>query len=78
MRALAETDEGGFRVKAKLAILNKQFKVAEAIYLEQGYVDDAMEMYQVHTCLFLNNIPVFEKPIILLKYAKSETSLLFP
>jgi intraflagellar transport protein 172 len=33
-------------VKAKLAVLEKQFKVAESIYLEQGKVEDAMEMYQ--------------------------------
>ena len=47
LRELASTEEGGFRVKAKLAVLDKQFKMAEAIYLEQGYVEDAMEMYQV-------------------------------
>ena len=46
LRTMAETNEGQFRVKAKLAVLDKQFKVAEALYLEQGYVDDAMEMYQ--------------------------------
>lgn len=46
VRALAETNEGQFRVKAKLAVLEKEFKTAEALYLEQGYVDDAMEMYQ--------------------------------
>lgn len=35
-----------FSVRAKLAILDRQFKLAENIYLEQGMVDDAMEMYQ--------------------------------
>lgn len=33
-------------VQAKLAVLNKKFKQAEGIYLEQGMVDQAMEMYQ--------------------------------
>eukprot|EP00795_Rhopilema_esculentum_P007500 gene7500-13279_t len=33
-------------VQAKLAVLNKQFKKAEGIYLEQGMIDQAMEMYQ--------------------------------
>ena len=33
-------------VRAKLAVLNKKFKEAEGIYLEQGMVDLAMEMYQ--------------------------------
>ena len=33
-------------VRAKLAVLNKKFKEAEGIYLEQGMVDQAMEMYQ--------------------------------
>jgi intraflagellar transport protein 172 len=35
-----------YAVRAKLAILDKQFKVAENIYLEQGKVEDAMQMYQ--------------------------------
>ena len=33
-------------IRAKLAIFQKQFKFAESIYLEQGQVDEAMEMYQ--------------------------------
>lgn len=33
-------------VRAKLAVFEKQFKLAESIYLEQGQVDEAMEMYQ--------------------------------
>lgn len=33
-------------VRAKLAIFEKQFKLAESIYLEQGQIDEAMEMYQ--------------------------------
>ncbi|XP_065670042.1 intraflagellar transport protein 172 homolog isoform X3 [Hydra vulgaris] len=33
-------------VSAKLAMFEKQFKLAESIYLEQGLVDEAMEMYQ--------------------------------
>jgi pentatricopeptide repeat protein len=33
-------------VRAKLAVLDKQFKLAESIYLDQGKVEDAMEMYQ--------------------------------
>lgn len=33
-------------VRAKLAVLDKQFKLAESIYLEQGKVDEAMAMYQ--------------------------------
>ncbi|KAJ3395502.1 hypothetical protein HDU92_005616 [Lobulomyces angularis] len=35
-----------YAVKAKLAMLDKQFKIAENIYLEQGKVEDAMNMYQ--------------------------------
>ena len=46
VRNVADSDEGEFRVKAKLAVLDKQFKTAEALYLEQGYVEEAMEMYQ--------------------------------
>ena len=34
------------RVRAKLAVLDKKFKLAESILLEQGYVDEAIEMYQ--------------------------------
>ena len=33
-------------VRAQLAVFEKQFKLAESIYLEQGQVDEAMEMYQ--------------------------------
>ncbi|KAJ3038900.1 hypothetical protein HDV00_012822 [Rhizophlyctis rosea] len=33
-------------IRAKLAVLSKQYKVAESIYLEQGKVEDAMSMYQ--------------------------------
>ncbi|KAI9351150.1 hypothetical protein DFJ73DRAFT_789886 [Zopfochytrium polystomum] len=33
-------------VKARLAALDKQFKVAENIYLELGQTEEAMEMYQ--------------------------------
>lgn len=46
VKKVAQSGDEGFRVKAKLAVLDKQFKVAESVYLEQGYVDDAMEMYQ--------------------------------
>ncbi|KAJ3095379.1 hypothetical protein HDU97_007002 [Phlyctochytrium planicorne] len=35
-----------YSIRAKLAVLDKQFKVAESIYLEQGKVEEAMEMYQ--------------------------------
>lgn len=35
-----------FMVRAKLAILDKNFKTAENILLEQGHVDEAIEMYQ--------------------------------
>ena len=33
-------------VRARMAVLNKKFKEAEGIYLEQGMIDQAMEMYQ--------------------------------
>lgn len=33
-------------VRAKLAVLDKNFKLAETILLEQGHVDEAIEMYQ--------------------------------
>ena len=33
-------------VRAKLAVFEKHFKLAESIYLEQGQVEEAMEMYQ--------------------------------
>lgn len=35
-----------YMVRAKLAVLSKQFKQAEMAYLEQGQVQDAMDMYQ--------------------------------
>ncbi|KAJ1554535.1 hypothetical protein HK405_004770, partial [Cladochytrium tenue] len=35
-----------YTVQARLAILEKQFKYAEGIYLEQGKPEEAMEMYQ--------------------------------
>ncbi|KAL2912183.1 hypothetical protein HK105_208316 [Polyrhizophydium stewartii] len=35
-----------YAVRARLATLDKQFKLAENIYLEQGRVEEAMEMYQ--------------------------------
>ena len=33
-------------VRAKLAILDKNFKTAENVLLEQGHVDETIEMYQ--------------------------------
>lgn len=44
-----ETGKSGidfYRVQAKLAVLEKQFYKAEQIFLEQGEVEEAMEMYQ--------------------------------
>ncbi|KAJ3373895.1 hypothetical protein GGF31_008780 [Allomyces arbusculus] len=35
-----------FQVRAKLAVMDKEFKSAERIYLEQGQVQAAMDMYQ--------------------------------
>ncbi|XP_050401065.1 intraflagellar transport protein 172 homolog [Patella vulgata] len=35
-----------YKVRARLAIMEKRFKEAEGIYLEQNHVDEAMEMYQ--------------------------------
>ena len=35
-----------YMVRAKLAVLGKKFKQAEMTYLEQGQVQDAMDMYQ--------------------------------
>lgn len=35
-----------WKVRAKIAILNGDFKYAEQIYLEQGKVEEALEMYQ--------------------------------
>ncbi|KAL5017204.1 hypothetical protein ScPMuIL_006793 [Solemya velum] len=47
---ISETTSGdGFRhykVRARLAVMDKRFKEAEYIYLEQNHVDEAMEMYQ--------------------------------
>ncbi|KAJ3125766.1 hypothetical protein HK098_008226 [Nowakowskiella sp. JEL0407] len=33
-------------VRAKIAVLDKQFKLAESIYLEQGKIEEAMSIYQ--------------------------------
>eukprot|EP00158_Paraphelidium_tribonemae_P009660 Partr_v1_DN28926_c0_g1_i3_m26019 putative intraflagellar transport 172 homolog (Chlamydomonas) len=35
-----------YSIKARLALLHNQYKLAESYYLEQGRIDDAMEMYQ--------------------------------
>ncbi|XP_014675210.1 PREDICTED: intraflagellar transport protein 172 homolog [Priapulus caudatus] len=35
-----------YKVRARLAVLDKHLKLAEAIYLEQNSVDEAVEMYQ--------------------------------
>ncbi|XP_074640366.1 intraflagellar transport protein 172 homolog [Tubulanus polymorphus] len=35
-----------YKVRARMAILDKKFKQAEGIYLEQNNIDEAMEMYQ--------------------------------
>ncbi len=35
-----------YEVRAKLAVFDKQFKLAETIYLEQGRISEAMDMYQ--------------------------------
>lgn len=35
-----------YEVLAKLAILDKQFKTAESIYLDNNQLDEAMQMYQ--------------------------------
>lgn len=55
IKRIEETEEEGvdplqnWKVKSMIAILNKDFKQAEQIYLEQGKIEDAMEMYkQVH------------------------------
>ena len=34
------------RVRAKLAVLEKKFKKAEEVYLEQNCIDECIEMYQ--------------------------------
>ena len=35
-----------YKVRARMAILEKNLKLAESIYLEQNNIDEAMEMYQ--------------------------------
>ncbi|OWF38575.1 intraflagellar transport protein 172 homolog [Mizuhopecten yessoensis] len=35
-----------YRVRARFSIMEKRYKEAEGIYLEQNHVDEAMEMYQ--------------------------------
>ena len=35
-----------YKVRARLAVMEKKFKEAEGIFLEQNHVDEAMEMYQ--------------------------------
>lgn len=35
-----------FQVEVRLAILSKQFKVAERLLLEHGLVDQALDMYR--------------------------------
>ena len=35
-----------FMVRAKLAALNREFKVAENILLDQGQIDECLDMYQ--------------------------------
>ncbi|KAI9096123.1 hypothetical protein DFS34DRAFT_154359 [Phlyctochytrium arcticum] len=37
---------GHYSIKARLAVLDKQLKIAESIYLEQGKIEEAMGMYQ--------------------------------
>eukprot|EP00048_Salpingoeca_helianthica_P023440 m.24360 g.24360 ORF g.24360 m.24360 type:complete len:1745 (-) comp8673_c1_seq1:35-5269(-) len=34
-----------YAVRARLAVLERQYKIAETIYLEQGRIEDAIEMY---------------------------------
>jgi intraflagellar transport protein 172 len=41
-----EAPNKNYIVRARLAALDKQFKLAETIYVENGKVEDAMEMYQ--------------------------------
>ncbi|KAJ3326468.1 hypothetical protein HDU76_012895, partial [Blyttiomyces sp. JEL0837] len=43
---MMDDPENDYKIKASLAVLDKQFKVAESIYLDQGKVEEAMEMYQ--------------------------------
>lgn len=35
-----------YKVRARMALMQKQFKEAERIYLENGLVEEAIEMYQ--------------------------------
>lgn len=35
-----------YQVRARMAIMEKNFKLAESIYLEQNHIDEVMEMYQ--------------------------------
>ena len=35
-----------YKVRARMAIMDHNFKLAESIYLEQNNVEEAMEMYQ--------------------------------
>ncbi|XP_063414390.1 intraflagellar transport protein 172 homolog isoform X2 [Mytilus trossulus] len=35
-----------YKVRARFAVMEKKYKEAESIYLEQNHVDEAMEMYQ--------------------------------
>ena len=35
-----------YKVRARNAIMNRNFKLAESIYLEQNNVEEAMDMYQ--------------------------------
>lgn len=39
-----------YRVRARMQVLDRNFKEAENIYLEQNSVDEAIEMYQVRNC----------------------------
>ena len=42
-----------YKVRARMAIMEKNFKLAESIYLEQNNIDEAMEMYQVSCVAFV-------------------------
>ncbi|KAI0233465.1 hypothetical protein LSAT2_016275, partial [Lamellibrachia satsuma] len=35
-----------YKVRARMAIMEKNFKLAESIYLEQNHIDEAIQMYQ--------------------------------
>ena len=43
---IAGSGVGHFRVQSKLAVLNGEYARAEQLMLQQGLVEDAMEMYQ--------------------------------